>query len=137
MRQTVSIPLGKKYVANPATLGEKIRNRRLELRLTQEEAGRRMGVTRLCVVDWENNNSEPAIEFYPVIVGFLGYLPFSIEDSTLAGKVKKYRFQHGLSQAIFGKLVNAGGATIYRLENNIGVPNRRLLERVEELINNN
>jgi DNA-binding XRE family transcriptional regulator len=127
--------LGKKYVANPVTLGEKIRNRRLELRLTQKEAGRWIGVTRLCFVDWENNRTDPAIEFYPAIVDFLGYFPFTIDHSTLAGKVKKYRFQHGLGQEAFGKVMNVAGATIYRLENNIGMPHSRLLKKVRMLMN--
>jgi DNA-binding XRE family transcriptional regulator len=85
----------------------------------------------MCIVDWENNRTDPAIEFYPAIVDFLGYFPFSIDDTTFAGKVKKYRFQNGLSLEAFGKVMNAAGATIYRIENKIGTAKPQLLKRLE------
>jgi transcriptional regulator with XRE-family HTH domain len=43
----------------PLTLGDRIRSRRLELGLSQEQLGRRIGVGRGAVQRWERGKSEP------------------------------------------------------------------------------
>jgi transcriptional regulator with XRE-family HTH domain len=45
--------------AKPKTLGDHIRARRLELGITQEEAGRRFGVGRVTVYRWERGECDP------------------------------------------------------------------------------
>lgn len=121
------------FIKNPTTLGEKIRNRRLSLRLTQLEASKLLCVERCGLVDWENNNTSPAIEFYPSIIKFLSYIPFEFDTTTLGGRVKEYRYLHGLSQERFGKFTGIGPATIFRIEQGMGKLNnatKRVLENV-------
>jgi transcriptional regulator with XRE-family HTH domain len=60
----------------PRTLGERIRKRRLELRLSQKEVARRLGWSWRTVFNWENGKTKPAVESIPAIIGFLGYDPF-------------------------------------------------------------
>jgi transcriptional regulator with XRE-family HTH domain len=65
----------------PQTLGEHIRKHRLELCLTQKEAGTRLGATAITVLHWEKGQTEPPIEAMPRILSFLGYDPFPLPAS--------------------------------------------------------
>jgi len=60
----------------PKTLGEHVRRRRLELRLSQRQAAHRLRVNPWTVLNWEKGHTEPPIEAVPAIVRFLGYDPF-------------------------------------------------------------
>ena len=60
----------------PQTLGEHVRKRRLDLRLTQKQAAERLGVSPWTVLNWEKGRTEPPIESMPAIIRFLGYDPF-------------------------------------------------------------
>lgn len=101
--------------------------------LTQEQAGRLIRVQRETLCDWENCITEPTIEFYPVIIKFLGYLPFTFDESTAGGRVKQYRYMNGLSQATLGKKIGVGNATILRIEQGIGKPNNTTIEALKKL----
>jgi len=72
LMETVSKPLGNKHVKEPKTLGEKLRNRRLELGLFQKDVAEILGVCTDTVTNWENNKTEPQIELYPEIIKLLG-----------------------------------------------------------------
>ena len=53
------------------SLGEHLKKKRLELRLTQKEAGTHLGVTSFTVTNWEHGLRKPAIQHFPVICQFL------------------------------------------------------------------
>ena len=65
----------------PQTLGEHIRKRRLELRLTQKQAAERLGVNPWTVLNWEKGHTEPPIESMPAIIQFLDYEPFPAPEN--------------------------------------------------------
>jgi DNA-binding transcriptional regulator YiaG len=112
---TVNIQVNRQpsnYPNLPKTLSEHIRKRRYDLQLLQKDVARIIGVSEDTITYWENGRSEPTVVFYPKIVSFLGYFPFEIDISTLGGRIKKYRFEHGLTLNQFGKLVSADGSTI-------------------------
>ena len=83
---------------NAVTIGEKLRNMRLQLRLLQKDVASEIGVTEDCITLWENNHSKPTVSYYPKIIQFLGYVPFEVDTSTLGGQIKLYRYLHGLSK---------------------------------------
>ena len=60
----------------PQTLGDHIRKRRLQLALTQKQAGDRLGVTSFTVLNWEKCKTEPPVRSYPATLRFLAYDPF-------------------------------------------------------------
>ena len=62
----------------PHTLGEHIRKRRLELRLTQRQAAKRLHVNPWTVLNWEKGHTEAPIESMPAILRFLEYDPFPV-----------------------------------------------------------
>ena len=116
IRKHAEKPYGKNYSTDPQTFGEQLRNRRLELRLLQKEVAQLLKVSTDTVTYWENNRYPPHIQHYPAIIQFLGHNPFLIEGSHPGEKVKWYRYEHGLSQKAFAKLIGVDASTIAYIE---------------------
>ena len=119
-----------KFIPNPTSLGEKIRNKRLELRLLQKDVAKLIGISEDCLTYWENNRSEPSVRYYPRIIAFLGYYPFSKENN-LAGLVKSYRYKYGLTQKKMGKRIGLNGSTICDWETGETKPKGKYLEKLK------
>ncbi len=129
------IPKPKKinYISNPKNLGDKIKNKRLELELTQQAAANNIGVARSGLCDWENGITEPTIEFCPAIIAFLGYIPFQFE-TTIPGRLKEYRYLNGLSQEALSKKIGIGSATIHRIELDKGKMSKKTIKALKKII---
>lgn len=133
MVKTVNKPLKGKLIENPVTIGEKLKNRRLELRLLQKDVASILGVCIDSVTYWENNRSCPQVCHYPQIIQFLGYMPFEVDTSTLGGHIKLYRFQKGLTQEELALKLDLNESTIFHYENNKHKPYPRIRKKLEEL----
>ncbi|WP_462265738.1 helix-turn-helix domain-containing protein [Mucilaginibacter sp.] len=79
------------YPANPGTIGEHLKRKRMDSKLLQKDVAKILGVPEDCITNWEKSRSIPQIQFLPLIIQFLGYLPFSFDQTTLSGKLKAYR----------------------------------------------
>ena len=79
---------------DPQTVGEHIRKKRLELGLTQGQAGVRLAATAVTVLHWEKGQTEPPIEAIPGIIEFLGYDPFA-EPTGLSERLRAKRREMG------------------------------------------
>lgn len=110
--------MGSRLLTNPSTIGEKLRNRRLRLGLLQKDVAYEIEVTENCITLWENNRSKPSVIYYPKITKFLGYVPFDVDVSTLGGRIKLYRYLHGLTQETLAFRLNINESTVYYYENN-------------------
>jgi transcriptional regulator with XRE-family HTH domain len=66
----------KPFDFEPQTLGERIKKRRLELGLSQKEAGTMLKVTSFTVLNWEKCRTAPPVVSIPALLQFLGYDPF-------------------------------------------------------------
>ena len=82
----------------PQTVGSHLRKKRLELGLTQREAGWRLGVTLFTVINWESGRCEPAPHRLPVIREFLDYEAQLVAPTTLAEHLAAKRRQLGWTQ---------------------------------------
>ena len=60
----------------PATIGGHLRKRRLQLKILQPEAARRLGVSTVSLSRWECDKVLPTTPHHPRIVTYLGYNPF-------------------------------------------------------------
>lgn len=65
----------KEFDFDPKTLGEHIKKRRLELKLTQKEAAKLLKVNAWMVLNWEKGETQPLPQSVPKIILFLGYNP--------------------------------------------------------------
>lgn len=67
-------------------LNKRIKQLRLAYKLNQVEFGRKLGVTKQCVSNWENNNIQPSVEMLVKIADL-----FSVTTDYLLGRDdKKY-----------------------------------------------
>lgn len=128
LQKTVDKPLAN-LVTNPTTLGEKLKNRRIELGLLQKDVAEILGVCEDSITCWENNRNEPSINYYRKVIHFLGYVPFDIDHSTLGGQMKLFRHLHGLSQKQLAIKLQVNKSTVFHYENNKHVPSRKVLEK--------
>jgi DNA-binding transcriptional regulator YiaG len=60
----------------PTTIGGHLRRRRLQLRIFQPEAARRLGVTTVSLSRWECDKVFPTAPHHAQIVEYLGYNAF-------------------------------------------------------------
>jgi len=134
LTRTIPKPLGPKYLESPVTLGEKLRNRRLELHLLQKDVAGRLGVTEDSITNWELNRHEPHIMHYPKIIEFLGYIPFEIDTSTLGGKIKRYRYLKGISQEQLAKELGVDESTVNHYERNNKKPLRKTMAKLAPIL---
>lgn len=74
-------PVGKGYVKNPQTIGNHIRNKRLERKLTQKGLADKLGVHHSSVLHWEAGTKEPNVKQLPLIIQFLGYEPVCLKKA--------------------------------------------------------
>lgn len=71
----VSKPKNIKYIENPKTIGDYIRNKRLERKLFQKDVAKILKVTDDTIINWENNRSTPQVNLMPQILKFLEFCP--------------------------------------------------------------
>jgi DNA-binding XRE family transcriptional regulator len=68
---SVPKPLSSNYRQNPQTLGEKLRNKRIERKLLQKDVAVILGVCEDSITFWENNRVVPQIRYQNKIAAFL------------------------------------------------------------------
>ena len=106
----------------------------MELGLFQADVARMFNVSADCITYWENNRSEPQINYYPLIIEFLGYFPLHIDLSTIHGKIKAYRYRNGLSYKRFGKVLSVDAGPVGLWENEKRTPSKEKIKIIELLI---
>ncbi|MCB9065471.1 MAG: transcriptional regulator [Chitinophagales bacterium] len=119
---------------NLKNIGEHLKRHRLQLYLKQADVAMEIGVSKDCITYWENNRSQPQIRHYPKIIMFLGYNPFIVDDSTLGGKIKKYRIEHGYSIKRLAQKLKVEERTLVSWEENEVVPKDVKYKKLKELI---
>jgi DNA-binding XRE family transcriptional regulator len=100
----------------------------------QKDLAAIIGVTEDCITLWENNRSKPYIKYYRKIIEFLGYLPFDIDDSTLAGKLKLYRYRNGFIQEELADILGVNESTVFYYEKSKHAPSFSVLQKFSGLI---
>ena len=106
----------------------------MQLGLMQSEVAEMIKVSTDCITYWENSRSAPQINYYPSIIEFLGYMPFEFDMSSIMGKIKAYRHEHGLSQKQFAKLFGIDTSTVHLWENGECTPSKEKLKKLELLL---
>jgi DNA-binding transcriptional regulator YiaG len=63
------------YPANPQNIGEQIKKRRFDLKMTAVECQKLLGVDKSTLTKWEQGKHKPRREMRKEIARFLGYDP--------------------------------------------------------------
>ena len=116
------------------TLGDHIRKRRVESNQMQRDVAATIGVSEDAVTYWENNRSQPQVQFYPRIISFLGYYPFDHETDTVGGRLQRLRYCNGWSYGMCARAFGVDGTTVQRWERLNALPKKHLwqMEDLEE-----
>jgi transcriptional regulator with XRE-family HTH domain len=72
----LTITQEKELLDPPKTIGQHLRKRRIELKLTLAEAAPKMGVSNPSLGLWELDKAFPKNHYHSQIIRFLGYDPF-------------------------------------------------------------
>jgi transcriptional regulator with XRE-family HTH domain len=127
LTKTSKLPLPARYPKELKTFADHLRKRRYDLKLSQPQVAKIIGVSTDTITYWENERSLPLLMNIPKIVNFLGYSPFIIEAKTIGDQIKNLRIQNGLSQKITAKLINIDPSTLATWEQNKGRPDKKKL----------
>lgn len=122
----------KGVVAEPVTLGEYLRNRRMALGLRQEDAAYKINTLREVYDRWERDEVVPVVSFWPRLIGFLGLYPGAAETPAL--KVLMARRLLGLSQYAFGRQVQAPAENIQEWERGMSIPSSSILGKIHKIL---
>lgn len=116
LRLTAPVPPDPAYPQHLTTIGDHVRQRRLDRGLTQRQAAGEIGVAYGTLRKWESGDTaEVAIRYWPGVIRFLGYDPMP-EPQTLGEKLQAARRRCGLSQEKLAKLIGVHESTIYGWE---------------------
>jgi DNA-binding XRE family transcriptional regulator len=100
------------YLGNVHTLGDHIRKRRIEIGLSQRQAGAEIGVRTQVIHAWESGEARPRNRHVPSIIRFLGYDPVPRSPQTLSEALRTYRRRNGLTQTGLAKILGVARDTI-------------------------
>jgi transcriptional regulator with XRE-family HTH domain len=115
------------------TLGDHLRNRRLDLGLLQSEVASRIGVATATITNWEGNKSHPEIRYMPTLLQFLGYNPLS-EPAGFGERIATARKMTGLSQRKLAADLGVDPGTLKSWEAGEHKPVARNVELVERFL---
>lgn len=117
----------------PKTLGEHLRNRRLELGLLQRDVAVRLGAHKASVWLWEKGRAAPELKWIPAIVGFLGFNP-SQEPPLMPERLVWFRMGKGWSQKRLAEELGVDPTTLSRWELGKKLPRGVYLEKVARVV---
>ena len=117
-------------MANPQTIGDHLRNRRLRLGLLQREVAEIVGTTVQTICNWEANRSTPQLRFMPAVNAFLGCSAYSTQNQSLGERIADWRRAHGVSQRALAYMLGIDQSTVVGWERGRHKPSERLWERV-------
>ena len=105
----------------------------MDLKLLQSDIAKILNVSPDSITYWENNRSQPQVNYFPRIIEFLGFFPFEFDTSTFIGKLKSYRFGNGLSHKRLGKILNVDATTIRGWESGARRPLKGMLAKLHAM----
>ena len=132
------ISLKTKLRVNPAypkalnRLGDHIKTRRLNLKLSQKAVAGILKVDEMTIAGWEKNRCTPCISQMPKIIEFIGYIPYNKDFTYFKDKLQYFRRLSGLSQEKLAKLLKIDETTIAKWERGEHSPSRKLLKKLNE-----
>jgi transcriptional regulator with XRE-family HTH domain len=126
-------PPSPSYPQQIDRLGDHIRKRRLDLKLSQKQAAELLAVNPGTITNWEGQHSNPALLCMPAIIRFLGYNPLP-EVRTLSGKLARYRLSCGTTQKALAKRLGVDPCTLARWERGDTEPTGLYRKLVEKLL---
>lgn len=122
-------PKSDRYPKELKTLGDHIRARRIDLNLIQSQVAAQIGVHEQTVTNWESNASQPAIQYLPAIIQFIGYDPLPMGTSMIERLIAARRIC-GMSQREMAERLGIDPSTLQGWESGKHQPSRKMLQMI-------
>jgi transcriptional regulator with XRE-family HTH domain len=126
-----SKPSLPQYPKEFKTIGDHLRKKRLDLKLTQKEVAKQIGVDETTILNWELARTCPELKNLPNLIKFIGYLPIDPSNLTIGEKIVLYRQLQGLSQEKFARILKIDSSTLGRWEKGRGHIRQDLKKMIE------
>jgi transcriptional regulator with XRE-family HTH domain len=120
----------KGYPKELAAIGDHIRKRRLDLKLTLEELAEKLQTRPGNIHNWEQHRRIPCVKHMPKIAGFLGYVPWDVYGKTLGEKIASHRKLLGLTQEQLAREIGVNPCTIISWEKGTRKPEKKRLKKL-------
>jgi DNA-binding transcriptional regulator YiaG len=121
-------PKDKAYPIEIRTLGDHIRQRRLDVGLRQAGVAAEIGICESTIMRWETNRAEPETRYVPRIIEFLGYCPYR-PTASFREWLRQCRAAWGLSQEALAQALSVDESTVAHWERGDHRPTRALAEQ--------
>jgi len=135
------------------SLGEKLKRRRAELNLTEEEVAQRLAVSLRILTLWETNTIYPRWAYHTRLSEFLGFNPFddslhenpesnephdvanlrSDDNQSLGARLREWRKRMKLNRCALSRLLGTNRTTLLRWENGNCQPRKKVMKILTEL----
>ncbi len=127
----------RKYPKEIITVGDKFKQLRLDIKLTQIEVAKQLSVNKNFVTELENNKRKLTIFALHKACAFLGYIPktLNFDESKLQGKLFAYRIKNGLTYSNLSKEIGLDKSTLSRFEKGDNLNSESLLKITNYLKN--
>lgn len=130
---TVEKPKPLDYPTVLNTIGDHIKKRRFDLRLTHKKLAKIIGIFPSTLINWEKNHSDIEVRFIPKVIEFLGYNPLPIPKSFIE-KLAYYRKTNGLSAERLAIQLGLSHSTISSWESGVNKPTLKLINYIKQQI---
>lgn len=120
------LPVHVDYPTKLLTWGDHIKKRRVDLKLCKTEAAEIIGSNEWTIRNWEEDRHEIRISFYPKIISFLGYHPFSENPETVQDLIRIHKEKTGLSFKKLARKIGVDEASVKRFAENGGSKFQRM-----------
>ena len=124
----------KGYPANPSTIGEHIRKKRLDGNLILSDLAKIVGVSESTIWNWENGTL-PGVKHVPSIIRYLGYVPFDRpRNICISEKLRYYKLIKGLTIKQLAKEIGCHHEQLMDWMSGKIRPSKRNLEIIEKFV---
>ena len=126
-------PKDRAYPKEVKTLGDRLRQKRLDLGLYQKEVAAQMGITTQTVMLWEKNQTKPRLDQLPKVAQFIGSAA-EPPAQTLGAKLFAIRRRHGLSLDLMARYLGVDPGSLSRWERDEPVLFKHIKHRFESFL---
>ena len=106
----------------------------MELKLSREEVGKKVGACVFAVRNWENSISSPNRRYHTAIIAFLGYDPKVKTKEFYGERIRRYLKSTGITRVEFASQVGVTPQAVHKWVHNISAPPKQLLEKLLSIL---
>ncbi len=107
----------------------------MELKLSREDVGERVGVCIYAVRNWENNISSPNRRYHAAIIAFLGYDPIVKTKEFYGERIRRYMKSTGTTRVEFASQVGVTPQAVHKWVHDLSSPPKGFLDRLLSVLN--